>query len=87
MGDTSVKPAVQSRAGTSPWSDDALEAGSRVEVRRRFDRSWARGFEVAEPVEGGYRIRRLSDGMVLPAEFAPDEVRPARDMGPFFWGG
>jgi hypothetical protein len=63
-----------------------LRPGARVEVRNRFDRSWTRGFEVAESAapadEGGaaptYRVRRLSDGVVLNAEFPADEVRRER---------
>ena len=52
-----------------------MEPGTRVEVRSRFDQSWARGFEVAEHTERGYRIKRLSDGVVLPTEFSDDDVR------------
>jgi hypothetical protein len=58
-----------------------VEPGTRVEVRSRFDDRWSRGFEVAE-VEAGdggketrYRIRRRSDGSVLPALFVDDELR------------
>lgn len=50
-----------------------------VEVRSRFDQQWVHGFEVAEPVDEpkqhGYRIRRRSDGSVLPVVFSPDDVR------------
>jgi len=49
--------------------------GTRVEVTNRFDRRWSRGFEVAEIVGAGYRLRRLSDGTVIPAVFVPNEVR------------
>lgn len=52
-----------------------LPPGTRVEVRSRFDRSWARGFEIAEALEGAYRVRRVSDGSILPAEFHDHEVR------------
>jgi hypothetical protein len=63
-----------------------LRPGARVEVRNRFDRAWTRGFEVAESAapadEGGaipsYRVRRLSDGVVLNAVFPADEVRRER---------
>jgi len=50
----------------------------RVEVRRRFDAAWARGFEVAEVNDQGVMVRRLSDGEVLPATFSPDDIRPER---------
>jgi len=53
--------------------------GTRVEVRTRFDGSWSAGFEVAEIVEGGgYRIRRVADGEVLPSLFEAGEVRRER---------
>jgi hypothetical protein len=58
-----------------------VEPGTRVEVRSRFDERWTRGFEVAEvvshdePTAVRYRIRRRSDGSVLPALFVDDEVR------------
>jgi hypothetical protein len=52
---------------------------TRVEVRSRFDGSWVPGFEVAEVREVGaerlLRVRRCSDGLVLPTNFGPDEVR------------
>lgn len=53
-----------------------MDTGTRVEVRDRFAHAWRRGFEVAEAVDGGgYRIKRLSDGSLLPVVFSPDEVR------------
>jgi hypothetical protein len=58
-----------------------VDPGTRVEVRSRFDERWTRGFEVAEvvsqddPAGVRYRIRRRSDGSVLPALFVDDEVR------------
>ena len=52
-----------------------LALGTTVEVRRRFDRAWARGFEVASASDEGYRLRRQSDGAVLPVSFPPDDVR------------
>ncbi len=64
-----------------------MKPGTKVEVRDRFDRRWTRGFEVAENVEtgegAGYRIRRLSDGSVLPVVFGADEVR--REKKKDFW--
>jgi hypothetical protein len=66
-------------------SGESLEAGMRVEVRRRFDQHWARGFEVVEATEEGYRVRRLSDGIVLPAEFTADDVRRERKRQGMWW--
>ena len=56
-----------------------LTVGAPVEVRNRFDRRWARGFEVAVVTDTGVRVRRLSDGRELPDEFAIDEVRAHLD--------
>jgi hypothetical protein len=61
-----------------------VKPGTRVEVRSRFERRWSRGFEVADVVDdqgdGGprYRIRRRSDGAVLPALFTADDLREER---------
>ena len=52
-----------------------IALGTSVEVRRRFDQAWARGFEVASAAEDGYRLRRQSDGAVLPVSFPADDVR------------
>jgi hypothetical protein len=55
-----------------------LEPGTRVEVRTEFDRSWATGFEVAEVAGDGYRVRRRSDGEVLPVPIDAVDVRRER---------
>jgi hypothetical protein len=46
-----------------------------VEVRTSFNGLWANGFEVAEQTPGGYRLRRISDGTVLPREFSAEDLR------------
>ena len=60
---------------------DALSVGDRVEVRRRFDGAWTRGFEIAA-IEGELAtLRRRSDGAVLTRPFPRRELRhdaPAR---------
>ncbi len=55
----------------------ALDVGSVVEVRSRFDRRWTRGFSVAAVASDAYQLRRDSDGTVLPAWFPTDDVRAA----------
>ncbi len=55
--------------------DDRLEVGAKVEVRDRFGGSWSTGFTVEEVTTSGYRLRRRSDGRVLPREFVEDTVR------------
>lgn len=57
-----------------------IELGEPVEVRRRFDRAWARGFEVAAAAQDGYRLRRTSDGAVLPVAFPAADVRRSGSM-------
>ena len=58
-------------------SQQGLRPGTSVEVRSSFDRGWKRGFQVESVHGGGYRLRRLSDGSVLPTVFTFDVVRPA----------
>lgn len=69
--------------------DRQVDPGTHVEVRSRFDRAWARGFEVAEQVEAGegwrYRVRRRSDGSVLPILFEGDELREERRKNDMWW--
>jgi hypothetical protein len=67
-------------AGTAPGSERrrTLKAGTAVEVRNSFDGGWSRGFTIAEAVEGGYRVRRDSDGSILPVIVADTEVRRER---------
>jgi len=55
-----------------------LAPGTRVEVRRRYDDRWARGFEVAAIEGDGYILRRISDGTVLPTPFARADLRRER---------
>jgi hypothetical protein len=56
-----------------------MRPGTRVEVRTRFERRWTRGFEVAAFDEDAdppaYRVRRRSDGSILPVAFPEDDVR------------
>lgn len=53
-----------------------LPQGTPVQVRDRFEFAFRSGFEVSETTDAGYRLRRRSDGVVLPAEFAVKDVRP-----------
>lgn len=54
-----------------------LRAGTQVEVQDRFDFAFCPGFEVAATTPDGYRVRRISDGVELPADFPADQVRAA----------
>lgn len=50
-----------------------------VEVRNRFDGTWSHGFAVVESLIGEsdgpqFRLRRLSDGYLLPVLFTADDI-------------
>jgi len=68
-----------------------VNPGTRIEVRSRFDQRWARGFELAEIVEGEdegearNRVRRRSDGSVLPALFIDNDVREEKRRSSSMW--
>jgi hypothetical protein len=68
-----------------------MQPGTRIEVRSRYDRRWARGFEVDAVVDEAsdhparYRVRRRSDGAVLPALFVDDEVREEHRGRSMWW--
>jgi hypothetical protein len=63
----------------------ALAPGTKVDVRNRYQGTWVRGFEVADVTDTGYRIRRLSDGSVLPELFSRNDVRRERKRQGFWW--
>lgn len=81
--DTDMTPidlvdATTAPAAGTPAAEPArpqLAVGTKVEVRRKFDDKWASGFEVAETSPLGYRLRRLSDGEMIPVPFPADVVR------------
>jgi len=52
-----------------------LMPGTQVEVLNRYQRSWSHGFEVAAVDQTGYRLRRQSDGYVLPVVMPAGRVR------------
>lgn len=66
-------------------SMEALRPGTPVEVRSTFDRNWKRGFQVESAQRGGYRLRRNSDGAVLPTVFAFEVVRQASEDDGIRW--
>ncbi|QXC62867.1 hypothetical protein KSP35_08830 [Aquihabitans sp. G128] len=66
-----TEPSASTRA-------DRLAVGTKVEVRSGFDGSWSTGFAVEEVLEAGYRLRRRSDGQVLPATLPSASVRKER---------
>ena len=55
-----------------------MKVGEQVEVRVGFTDGWVGGFEIAEVVADGYRVRRHSDGSLLPGSTSTDDVRSLR---------
>ena len=56
-----------------------LRVGDPVEVHTKYNDAWVAGFEIAEVVDGGYRVRRISDGTLLPNRTTEADLRPASD--------
>jgi len=55
-----------------------LRTGTEVEVLTRYERHWASGFEIASVDHDRYRLRRHSDGVVLPVSFSANQLRLRR---------
>ncbi|MGO8859768.1 MAG: hypothetical protein ACLQRH_03225 [Acidimicrobiales bacterium] len=72
-------------AAPDPNARSPLSPGTQVDVRNHYQGTWARGFEVAEVTDQGYRIRRLSDGAILGELFSRDDVRRQRSRQGFWW--
>ena len=77
-------------AGRRNAYDEPVRTGTRVEVRTRFESRWTRGFEIADcdddqgrPV---YKVRRRSDGSILPVAFPEDDLREERHRGTWWIG-
>jgi hypothetical protein len=60
-----------------------MRPGSEVEVQSRFNGAWVRGFEVVDVLvpehPDALRLRRRSDGAVLPALISREQVREVGD--------
>ena len=52
-----------------------MAPGERVQVWVQFTQTWSAGFEIAAVVDGGYQVRRCSDGCLLPAPTSEGDVR------------
>lgn len=59
-------------------SESMLSVGTKIEVRRKFDAKWSKGFVVSAVTAEGYLVRRPSDGEELPVIIAADDVRRER---------
>ena len=61
-----------------------MKVGDQVEVHSSFEDTWATGFEIADVVDGGFTLRRVSDGRILPSPTDPGDVRPASTYSTMF---
>ncbi|MFM7064802.1 MAG: hypothetical protein ACKO04_15135 [Actinomycetes bacterium] len=77
--DHTAAPIVLGTSQVDLRDHAGLAVGDPVQVLSRFDARWLRGFAVAVVRPEGYQLRRLSDGVVLPAWFPVDHVRPLTD--------
>jgi len=65
--------------GAIDWAadHDPARVGASVEVRTRYlSGQWAHGYEIAEVLPRGYRIRRLGSREVLAEVFDAADLRP-----------
>jgi hypothetical protein len=69
--------ADQGAADQGAAAGPSLPVGTHVEARSSLDDTWQSGFVVEEVTEIGYRLRRESDGALLP-EVAHERVRRQR---------
>jgi hypothetical protein len=56
-------------------ADRAIHVGEPVEVHVRYNDSWTSGFEVVEILDGGFLLKRLSDGSLLPGRTDRSDLR------------
>ena len=52
-----------------------MKIGESVDVHTKYNDSWSSGFEIAAVVAEGYRVRRVSDGSLLPGFTSEHDIR------------
>jgi hypothetical protein len=58
-----------------------IDDGTQVELFNAFNGTWANGFEIAGKTVGGYRVRRRSDGSLLPGYTSRSDLRLVEERG------
>ena len=70
---------AEAEARRASMNGTATRPTDHVEVQCRIEGQWIDGFEVFEIIQDGglrrYRLRRLSDGVVMPVQYAARDVR------------
>ena len=56
----------------------SFRTGTEVEVLTRYEGHWASGFAIASVDHDRFRLRRHSDGVVLPVSFSANQLRLRR---------
>ena len=79
MGERTPADGVGPRRGPG-WP--GVHVGEAVLVHSSFEDTWVGGFEIAAVVDGGYQLRRQSDGELLPELTGPADVRSRRGDTP-----
>jgi hypothetical protein len=71
---TGGRPTETAHASASRGPQGVL-TGDNVEVRTRYQAGQWAHYEIAEVLEGGYRVFRRGSQEVLPDVFGPSDVR------------
>jgi len=63
--------------------ESIVEDGTQVALYSAFNGTWCAGFEIASAAAVGYRVRRLSDGSLLPGFTSRSDLRvlDRRELG------
>jgi hypothetical protein len=56
----------------------SFRTGTEVEVLTRYEGHWVSGFAIASVDQDRFRLRRHSDGVVLPVSFSANQLRLRR---------
>lgn len=74
------RPTQEDGSGKDP--SGALDVGDEVEVFSGYERTWSTGFSIAQVLRGRrYRLRRSTDGALLPDPTGGDDIRGLRHAG------
>lgn len=72
-----IDPVTRPHDVANPTTIRRFPTGTSVELHSTFRDTWSGGFEILASVAGGYRVRRCSDGSVLPGSTSASDLRVA----------
>lgn len=73
---TDVEPSGSASSDEAIDLRGQLQVGEAVEVLSNFDHRWTHGFSIAVVDRAMVKLRRGSDGRILPAWFPAAMIRP-----------